>query len=516
MFYKIPKSLNSEIIEFEKEVNSYISGNINSAELKHSSAPFGVYQQKNSKFMIRIRCAAGMISPLQFKTIGLISQKFGGDEIHITTRQELQIHDVSPSEIIPAIKELQKVGLASRGGGGNTVRNVMASWNSGVSKKEVFDVTSHAVALTNFLISKPDSWKLPRKFKVTFANSNDDNANARVQDLGFVAKIKNGEKGFKVYVAGGMGRNPSPGKILHEFIPETQIFIVAEAVKSIFFKYGNREKRNLARLRFLWEAFGKDKFLNLYNQEVEKLKLNSLSSFDDFDIIENVENKNNSLIPVQTFSEEFELWKKRYVSEQKQEGLFLVETPFLFGNIKNKDVIAIAELLDNFGDNVIRFTMQQNLTIRNVPEKFLGNIFDLVSKIAPLSNSPRLIGNCIACTGSAICKIGICQPRELLKLLKQKLERSDLPLDKLPDLKINFSGCPNSCGQHHVADLGFVGKIKKVNDERKFYYSVVENAKINDDIFSFAKQIDEIPEEKVVDYILKVISYRLSVISIEN
>jgi len=502
MFYKIPESLTLEINDFEEKVNSFISGNINSVDLKHSSAPFGVYEQKNAKFMIRVRCAAGMISPLQLKTIGLISQRFGGNEIHITTRQELQIHDVIPTDIIPAIKELQKIGMASRGGGGNTVRNIMTSWNSGIFKEEVFDVTPYAVALTNFLISKSDSWKLPRKFKVTFANSNDDNANARVQDLGFIAKIKNGEKGFKVYVAGGMGRNPSPGKLLHDFIPENQIFVVAEAIKSIFFKYGNRENRNQARVRFLWESFGKEKFLKLYNEEIEKFNNKNFLEFDGFDIIRNKANEKNSLIPVQTHSKEFELWKKRYVSEQKQEGLFLVKIPFLFGNIKNDDVIVIAELMTNFGDNVIRFTMQQNITIRNVPEKFLGNIFKSISKIAPLSNSPQLIGNCIACTGSAICKIGICQPRELLKKLKQKLEISDLQLDKIPDLKINFSGCPNSCGQHHVADLGFVGKIKKVNDERKFYYSVVEKAKVNDDILCFAKQIDEIPEEKVVDYII--------------
>jgi len=502
MFYKIPEILTSEINDFEKNVNSFIAENITSAELKHNSAPFGVYQQKNSKFMIRIRCAAGMISPFQLKTVGLISQKFGGDELHITTRQELQIHDVVQEKIIPAIKELQKIGLASRGGGGNTVRNVMTSWDSGISKEEGFDVTPHAVALTNFLISKPDSWKLPRKYKVTFASSDKDNANARLQDLGFIANVKNGEKGFKVYVAGGMGRNPSPGKKLHDFIPENQIFGVAEAIKSVFFKYGNRENRNQARLRFLWETLGKEKFVELYNEEIENLKNKNILPVDRFALIENIENKNNSLTPAKTSSTEFELWKKRYVFEQKQEGLFSIKIPFLFGNLKNDTAINIAELIGNFGDNVIRFTMQQNMTLRNIPERFLGNIFDMVSKIAPLSNSPQLIGNCIACTGSAICKIGICRPRELLKQLKEKLEISNLQLDKIPNLKINFSGCPNSCGHHHVADLGFVGKIKKENGERKFYYSVVEKAGVNNDIFCFADKTDEIPEEKVIDFII--------------
>jgi len=503
MFYKIPKSIDAEINEFENNVNRFLAGKISSKELKHESAPFGVYEQRNEKFMIRIRCAAAMISPAQLKTVGQLSGEFGGEEVHITTRQELQIHDVLPENIITVIRELRKAGLASRGGGGNTIRNVMASWNSGISNDEVFDVTPHAVALTNFLISAPDSWKLPRKFKVSFANSNEDNANARVQDLGFIASKKNREKGFKVYVAGGMGRNPKPGKILHDFVSENQIFIIAEAVKKLFYKHGNRENRNQARLRFLWDSLGKEKFIELYNEEVEKIKSKKLPEFDIFDIIVNEENKRNFLKPVRNFSEKFKLWEKRFVREQKQKGLFSIKIPFLFGNIKNENLIAIAELMSNFGNNVFRFTMQQNMTVRNIPGKFLGNIFELASKVTPLANSPRLIGNCIACTGSAICKIGICRPRGILKTLYEKLEKRNLPLDKIPNIKIYVSGCPNSCAQHHIADLGFAGKIKNENGERKYLYSVFTGSEVKNDILCFAKEIDEIPEEKFADYVIE-------------
>ena len=503
MFYKIPLSLETEINDFDFHVKKFVDGKITSKELKHESAPFGVYEQRNTKFMIRIRCAAGMISPAQLKTAALLSQQFGGKEIHITTRQELQIHDVEPENIIPAIKELRKVGLASRGGGGNALRNILASWDSGISANEVFDVTPHAVALTNKLISEENSWKLPRKFKIAFANSDNDNVNARCTDVGFIAQKKNGRKGFKVYVAGGMGRKSQSGNILHNFILENEFYFVAEAIKLLFYKYGNRENRNQARLRFLWNSLGKEKFVELYNEEIEKIKN---FKFPEFDIIVNEENKYNPIEPVNSFSEEFDVWKKRYVREQKQPGLFLVNVPFLFGNLKNKCVIDLAELLADFGDNVARFTIQQNIMLRNIPEKFLGNVYELIRKITPLAAKPTFIGNCIACTGSAICKIGIARPRELLKALNEKLEKSNLPLDKLPDIKVNLSGCPNSCAQHHLADLGFAGKIKSENGERKFWFSVFENAEVKNDILCMAKETDEIPEDKVVDYIIRKVS----------
>jgi len=501
MFYIIPSSLDSEIIDFNAHVNRFINGEITSIELKHQSAPFGVYEQRNQKFMIRIRCAAGINSPMQLKTVGQLSNKFGGDEIHITTRQELQLHDVEPENIIPAINELKKVGLASRGGGGNTVRNVLASWDSGIAKNEVFDVTPHAVVITNKLISEGNSWKLPRKFKIAFSKSDQDNTNARCTDIGFIASEQDGKKGFKVYVAGGMGRQSQSGNLLHNFIPEDEIYYVTEAIKMLFYKYGNRENRNQARLRFLWNSLGKDKFIELYNEELANVKNTNSEKFI-LPVIKNNSNENISLDEKTLSSEEFELWKKRYVSAQKQTGLFSVDIPFLFGNIKNDDAIALAQLLSNFGENTIRFTIHQNIMLRNIPGKFLGNIYELICKIAPLSAKPRLIGNCIACTGSAICKIGICRPRGLLKKLNAELEKINLPLDEFPDIKINLSGCPNSCGQHHIADLGFAGRIKSENGERKFYYSVFKNAEVINDLLSLAKQTDEIPEENVVDYIV--------------
>ena len=170
------------------------------------------------------------------------------------------------------MKELYDIGLSSRGGGGNTVRNIMASYDSGVNPNECFDVTAHAVALSTLLIAQDDSWNFPRKFKISFSSTEKDNALAAFNDLGFIATIKDGQKGFKVYVAGGLGCRPRASKILHDFIPEDKVHQVTLAVKNLFLFYGNRKSKNSSRLRFLFEELGKVKFFDLYNQEFQKLK----------------------------------------------------------------------------------------------------------------------------------------------------------------------------------------------------------------------------------------------------
>jgi sulfite reductase (ferredoxin) len=500
MNYQSPILLDSEINELESYINKFIAEEISAVELKHHLAPSGIYEQRNKMFMVRIRCAAGIISPAQLKSVALISQKLAGNEFHITTRQQLQLHDVPPENIATVLKELKKIDLAFRGGGGNTLRNVMASPDSGISENEVFDVAPYAAAISNKLVTEEDSFKLPRKHKIAFANSNDDNVYARCTDLGFIAKKQNGQKGFKVFAAGGMGRKAQSGNLLHDFIPKEEIYLIAEAIKKVFDKYGNRENRNQARIRFLWNSLGKEKFIELYNEELENIKNTNPEKL----VLHQIENKSLEDISLDEkvlTSEKFILWKKRYARPQKQAGLFSVDIPFIFGNIKNEDAVILADLISNFGENTIRFTLNQNIMLRNIPEKFLTNVYEIVIKISALAEKPRLLGNCIACTGAAVCKIGIAQPRKLLEALSDKLDKTSLSLDELPDIKIYLSGCPNSCGQHHIADLGFAGKIKKVNDERKFYYTVFENAEIKNDILCLAKETEEIPEENVVNYI---------------
>ncbi len=222
MFYDIPATLSDEINELEAFVRRYLEGNTDAEVLKVRRVPFGCYEQReNGTYMLRIRCPGGALTPRQLRTIAVLSKTHGRNSIHITTRQEFQIHNLKLMDVVPIVRELLSVGLATRGGGGNTVRNIIVSPDAGISADEVFDPGPYVFALTSRLIAEPNSWTLPRKFKIAFSNSDSDSAYAQFNDLGFIASLKQGEPGFRVYVAGGMGARPEVGHALHDSFLQT-------------------------------------------------------------------------------------------------------------------------------------------------------------------------------------------------------------------------------------------------------------------------------------------------------
>ena len=507
-FYEIPLNLKTEIDQFAVLVEEFKKGRIEKAKFRAFRVPFGVYEQrKDDTYMVRVRCTAGGITPEQLKTVTLLSEQYGSGFIHITTRQEVQIHDVALDNIVPVMKELLKVGLSTRGGGGNTVRNIMASWDSGIAKDEVFNVAPYAIALSSLLISESDSWVLPRKFKISFSNSDKDDAYACFNDLGFIATTQNGEKGFKVYVAGGMGIKPQVGRLLHDFIPADQIHFVTEAVKRLFDQYGNRRNKHAARLRFLWNSLGQERFVELYRQEVNKLKSNG---YEPLCIIDN-DNRTKwvDLDFHEVSSGDFDLWKRRFVFEQKQKGLYFIIVPIHFGKLESRNAIKIADLLNSFGENTIRFTMDQNITFRNIPEAYLGNIYRLSKRVSDLTSKPKLFGNSIACAGADTCRLGICLPRGALKAIHQKLDSSNLDLDQISDFKFNLSGCPNTCGQHMVADLGFYGKVARKGQAMYPAYNVVAGSVVGHGSARFAKLVGKISSRDLPAFVVDVLKIYL-------
>ena len=274
MFYQIPNSLKREIDALEKLIVGFQAGTVDAGTLKVHRVPFGLYEQRqDGTYMARVRCPGGMITPDQLKAVALLSDKYGNDEIHITTRQELQIHGLSGDRLVPLLRHLLIEGLSTRGGGGNTVRNLIVSPESGIDPDEIFDVSPHACALTTRMIADPGSWLLPRKFKIAFSCSARDTGYARFNDVGFVARIQDGVRGFRVYVAGGMGSKPEVGHLLEDFISEQQVFAVTEAVKRLFSRHGNRKNRHAARLRFLWRDLGEGRFRSLYEEQLAELRI---------------------------------------------------------------------------------------------------------------------------------------------------------------------------------------------------------------------------------------------------
>jgi sulfite reductase (ferredoxin) len=508
-FYELPPTLDDEIKDLESQILRYKKGKITAGELKTRRVPFGVYAQRTeATYMVRIRIPGGCVTPFQFKTVARLAVKYGNGSVHITTRQGLQIHDVILENLVTVIRELKHVGLTSRGGGGNTVRNITASWDAGISTDEVFDVTPYALSLTSRLIAESDSWLVPRKFKISFSNSGADNSNASFNDLGFIARRKNGQNGFRVYVAGGMGFKPQVGKLLHDFLPAEQSYLVAKSVKQIFNRHGNRKNKHAARLRFLWNKLGEKQFVELYHQEFETLKKQRLEHFFGAEV-ENKPRPDIRLKPVEIQSPDFAIWKQRYVKEQKQPKLYSILLPIFLGNLKSEQAIELSEFLDNFGENVMRCTQQQNLSIRNIPGEYLGNVYRVATTITELATEPKFISNCIACTGAELCTLGICLSRGAIRAIGKKLKKSGLSIEDLSDVKLHISGCPDTCGLHTTADLGFYGGASRKNQIMYPAYTIVAGSIIKDGHSRLACKIDKISARDLPDLVVEFLKLYL-------
>ena len=491
MSYQIPANLASELEELDTYIKRHLAGDLDAATLKVRRVPFGCYEQRrDGSFMVRIRTTGGAHSPAQLQAMAVIAERYGSNSIHITTRQEFQIHDIKLENVVQSMRELLEFGLAARGGGGNTVRNILVSPDAGVGLDEVFDPSPYAFALTTRLIAEADSWLLPRKFKISFSNSGADTGYARFNDVGFIAQLRDGQRGFRVYVAGGLGTKPQVGHLLHEFIPADDTYVVTTAVKRLFDQHGNRKNRNAARLRFLWNSLGEERFRQLYEEQLRAVRTEgaaplALEPLSGVGVIP-------GFAPAHDESPEFWLWKQRYVEPQKQAGWYSVLLPVFLGNLGTEDAVRLAQFLAPFGDDVVRAAFGQNLRLRNIPEAYLANVFHAVRDIGALASAPRLLGNSVSCTGADTCRLGICRPKGALTAVVERLTASSLDLNQIPEFRLNLSGCPNTCGQHMLADLGFFGNVARRGQQMFPAYAVVAGARVGDGEARLARTIDRV------------------------
>jgi len=500
-FYQLPDTLQSEVDKFQEHIAEYTTQQLNPVAWKGIRVAHGVYEQRKPEtHMIRIRCSGGAVTPHQLATVGELARDFGSGEVHVTTRQELQIHYVDVAHVIEVYNRLRAVGLSPRGGGGNTIRNVLSSHDAGVSQDEVFDVSPYAHALTTRLIAEADSWNLPRKFKIAFSGNSSDNARATITCLGFIAREQNGQKGFRVYCAGGMGAAPMPGKVLFDFVDDSRVYYIARAMKTMFDKYGNRRQRSKARLKFLWDKLGEEQFREKFHEEYDELIKDDTLALQ-LEPFENTDQTSPELVPVEVNGQEFSKWKQRHCKEQKQAGLFHITLPLRLGDFEAEEAIAFSEALKPFGQNILRLSIKQNAYLRNIPEKYLGNIYTINQQLTSLSSDAEVFGNMIACTGADTCKLGICLPRGVTPRIQDILRSSGLDLDQLSDVNIHISGCPNTCGCHHIADLGFFGKVLRSGRDLLPGYNILVGGVLGDGKTTFSKKVDDVPAKELPEFI---------------
>ena len=435
--YKLPSTLTQDIAKFGNLATGYRNNTVSTTEFKAFRVPMGVYEQrKNEVYMARVRATGGFITPKQLLSVIDIAQRNGSDLLHITTRAEVQILNLDLANVERVLKELQSVGLATKGGGGNTVRNILVSEFSGISPDEVFDTTPYAMALTDAVVPEADSYLMPRKMKIAFSSDENFIDYAGVNDVGLVAQIKNGKRGFKVYIGGGAGSKPSVGWLYKEFLPAEDLYALIKGMKDFFNAHGNRKDKYKARIRFIFYKLGVEETFRLIDQYVEKAKETGI---------------------------QLNVKPDAYLPKVKHARTTVL--PFTWGNIWLNDDSQVAKLrtiieyADKLGDHTIRFTPKQNIRFRNIPQESFAQLEQLLADFTPSYGKPAVLGNIVSCTGADTCRLGICLSKGLANAIYDALEKNNLDLDLLADARINISGCPNLCGQPLWADLGFVGKV---------------------------------------------------------
>ncbi|WP_348813047.1 nitrite reductase [Flavobacterium maritimum] len=447
-----------EIIDLEKKIYSFRNGQIDDERFRSLRLARGIYGQRQEGVqMIRIKLPYGKVTSEQLKRITEVSDKYSTGRLHITTRQDIQIHYVSLDRTPELWSELAKDDITLREACGNTVRNITASELAGVDVNEPFDVSPYAHGLFQYLLRNPVCQEMGRKFKISFSSSDEDTALSYMHDLGFIPKIVNGEKGFKVMLGGGLGSQPSHAELLSEFVPVNQIIPTAEGVIRVFDRYGERAKRLKARLKFLIKDLGKEEFLRLVEQE--KKALPNLTYEIDTTAFEGAITEPLLAVPTVTLEdvEAFEAWKKSNVIPQKQAGYVAIGIKILLGDFYTDKARLLADLIKNYGANELRFSLRQNIVIRNIKEENLAFFYQELAKLDFVSLGYNTIGDITACPGTDTCNLGIASSTGIAEELEKVLKIEYPQFVNNKEIAIKISGCMNACGQHNMAEIGFQG-----------------------------------------------------------
>ena len=467
--YRIPSTLNGDLDYTQSLIDQFKAGEIQAGQLKSNRVPMGIYEQrKNQHYMLRLRCAGGLVTPEQLAKIAFVGHQLSTSHLHVTTRQEIQIHNVDIEDAIPALKKLEKVGISSAGGGGNTVRNMMVDDRSGLTADEEFDVYPYVEELTSRLIAEKDSFTMPRKYKVAIDTSVATANYSYIADLGLQARIKDGQRGFRVLIAGSAASNAHTGWEVFDFLPEKDLYRAAKALKNWFHKYGNRRNRHKARMRYVFYKYGTEEAKRLYLEEFEELKKDGSIDFEAPALP--LEHHKPNFPPLKAPTD-FETWKRRYAHKQTnaeglKENLWYAYIPLRHGNNSTDFFAEVAEYLCNYGNDVIRFTKKEQIQVRNIPEEYLTNIYAFFKKLGVYQiDYPVVVTNLTCCTGADTCRLGICLPKGAIDGIAKQLLNSNLNLDAIPDFELRMNGCTNICALATWGDLGFSGRVGRVGDD---------------------------------------------------
>ncbi|MRG92755.1 nitrite/sulfite reductase [Polyangium spumosum] len=506
--------------EYAENIERFKRGEITPDQFRPLRLGMGVYAQlARVKNMQRIKVPGGRMTAAQLEAVAEVTERWALGLAHVTTRQDIQLHHLELEETLELQRVLARADVTALGACSDAVRNVTASHLAGVAPDEPFDVSPHAHAITQYFLFHPHNRRLPRKFKIALTGSTRDHAQIMINDVGLLARVTDAGRGFSVYVAGGLGSTPEIAHLWREFIPERDVIAACDAVIRVFHRDGERKNRKKARLKFLLRKLGAAEFMKRLDDELTKIKAEEGAKIEaDLDRYLG-EYKDEEAPPPAPGGDAigdgaFARWKRTNTLAQTQPGYRVVTVKLPLGDITAEQMRRLAALAREYGNGEVRTTNTQNFVMRFVPEGHLVALHRALTQIGLAEPDAGHITDIVACPGADYCSLAITKSmgvgarvREHLSESGSRAEADDL-VQKIGAFDIKISGCPNSCGQHHVADIGMTGLMVKGKDgvERPHYSLRVgggcgPDAKIGDRLDG------RVPEEETPKVIAAIARY---------
>ena len=538
---KLPESLAREIDIFEAEIGLKKTGKLDDRVFAETRLRRGVYGQRydngerhdgkkaqqmayarreltkgpNTLFdapgMQRIKIPGGGLNAAQLETVADLAEEYSDGIAHVTTRQDIQLHYIHIEDTPALMRRLAAVGITTREACGNSVRNVTTCPYAGVCQDESFDVTPYSQALARFLLGHPDVQNFGRKFKPAFSGCTQHAcALANLHDMGMVGvkRTENGEekRGFAVYVGGGLGAVPYQAKLFDPFVPPEELLPLAQAIARVFERLGEKKNRNRARIKFLVQDLGIERFRELVLEERKTLEPDPRWT----EYIRDAEQyREDPLKPAEklqrTGSEAFRRWLKTNIRPQRQEGYVVATVTLPIGDATSRQLRALADVARRFTNESIRTTVEQNFVIRWVSENDLPELHEALEAVGLGASGAGTIVDIVACPGTDTCKLGISSSRGLAAELRKRMAEKNFQMDEaVKNLRIKISGCFNSCGQHHVSDLGFYGVSRKMCGFAVPHFQVVLGGEWEHNGGSYGMPIVAVPSKRIPDVVVRL------------
>jgi len=511
--------LEKETDNFANKVKLFRQGKLSDDDFRRFRLQHGAYgsRLRPDYSMIRIKIPSGEITPEQLEKIANLSEAFSIGSAHVSTRQNIQLHWVQLEDVSEVMRGLVEVGLTTREACGNTVRNVMCSHFAGVCPDESFDATPYSTAIAKFLLRNPMSQNLPRKFKINFGCCNKHGL-VRIADIGLVPDLKDGKKGFRIYLGGGLGAASFIGHLLEDFTFEEQLLSTCMATIRLFDRLGNRDNMARNRMRYLVNEIGWEKFQkmvlkerNIVEMTISEFTKNlyqvhfngsyvptkKLTKFNKLPIVET---------NISTTSNGYDRWLHTNIVSQKQEDYSTIFITLGAGDITANQLRSLASIIRKFSsESKARNTPQQNFAIRYIYNKDLPEVYKKLVAIGLANPGALTIASAVGCSGTTSCNLAITNSHRLAKEVQRTLLELGFDVDNdLRNSTIQISGCPNSCGQHEIATIGFFGGAARIENSMAPVYTMLFGGNGYED-GKLGKAIMRIPAKRVIEVIQKIV-----------